>query len=494
MTEPDRGLRARAVVALAWSLLQNWGSRAISSLVFLALAAFLEPADFGIAASAILVAFLLATISDLGLADALVQRPALADRDVTLPLLASFVVAVALAAAVSLAARPIAGAAGLPALAPYLLAAAWTAPVAVAAGIQDALYRRRLAFRILALRTLVAGIAGGAVGFGVAASGHGAAAPLCQLATATAVGAAWLWARPAWRPTAAVDARSFRALLLFGWPIVTLRIVDFAALRAVDAIILSQFGAAALGLYTVASRVYTLLLQLLQAAVASVALSVLSRIAHDPVRLRRAFLRSTSLAASLGTPVFLGGAGVAPEIADIAFGPRWAGTADIMRPLLLLGGVHCVQFVVGPFLTAAGRPELVLRLVLFKAAIVLPVLALVRVPDVTSAGRLYAALLLVETPLAAAYALRTLGLRARDLVRPVVGPLAAALGAYGATELARAGTSPDLGTAGRLPLIACVFAGSYAALLAILARQASSENLRFLRSAWGRPGPDPGES
>ena len=94
----------------------------------------------------------------------------------------------------------------------------------------------------------------------------------------------------------------------------TLRIVDFAALRAVDAIILSQFGAAALGLYTVASRVYSLLLQLLQATVASVALSVLSRIAHDPGRLRRAFLRSTSLAASLGivaTPSYvIGGATV----------------------------------------------------------------------------------------------------------------------------------------------------------------------------------------
>lgn len=476
----EPSLRRRVLTAVIWSLVQNWGSRALSAILFLALATLVTPEAFGAAAIAILVAMTLAMVADLGLGDALVQRRDLAERDVNLPFYASTGLVALLAAAVALLAAPALGRAGMKDLAPYVAAGAGIAPLIVLGTFQEAMYRRRMDFRRLALRTLAGSLAGGAVGIGLAVAGFGAAALVAQFAVQTAVSTLWLWARPAWWPGTALDGTTFRPLIAFGGPIVGLRVVDLFALRSVDVVILAHFGPAALGLFTVASRIYTLLLQLLQVTITSVALSVLSRIAGDEARLRRSFIRSASLSACLGTPVFVMLAALAPEVSALAFGARWQGTAEIMRALLLVGGVHCIQFIIGSYLMATGRPQLLLRLVVIKAVLVLPVLSLVELPDVTATARAYAGLLLLETPFAFAFAIRVLSLRWRDLVRPVGGPIAAAGLAFAAVEALRSAVHLPAGPIPSAMVTAPAFLAVYGAALTCLAREALSHNVTYL--------------
>ena len=69
-----QGKQHQVVVALFWSLAQNWGGRALSFVLFLVLARLLNPADFGLAALVAFILLLLSSIAEFGFGDALISN------------------------------------------------------------------------------------------------------------------------------------------------------------------------------------------------------------------------------------------------------------------------------------------------------------------------------------------------------------------------------------------------------------------------------------
>lgn len=491
MPPPDENLRRSALVALLWSLLQNWGGRAMASVVFIVLARLLRPAEFGIASSAFLVMSFLALVAELGFGDAIVQRRELEPADLNLPFFVSLGGASLLAIVVALLARPLSELLGVARLAPYLAGAAALSPLIVLSGFQEALYRRALRFRDLALRTLAGIVIGGVVGVGVALAGLGSWAVIAQFGAQTLVGIVWLWSRSEWYPRLHFNVGSFRSLAQFGGSVVGMRVVDFVTLRSVDLIILTVHGAAALGLFSVSSRLYQLLMQLFQASISSVGLSVLSKVAHDRERLARLFERSSSISAMIGTPVFFALAALAPEVNRIMFGPKWAGAEAVMRPLLLVGGLHCVQFTMGAYLTAVGRPQTLLRLMLLKAVLVLPPLLLFRGGSVAAVATIYACALAIELPFILHATLRSLAMNGRRLLRPVGVPFLASGMAFALVVLFRDFGGVRAGIYGNAALLAAIFALTYVSSMLLLAPAVVRENINFGWQTFRPPGMRP---
>ena len=415
------------------------------------------------------------------------QRPDLKAADVNLPFYASIACSVVFSIAGAVASGRIADAMGVPNLAPYLIAALAICPFLTLSGFQEAMYRRNLQFRPLAVRTLVGIAAGGIVGVGMAFAGLGTWSLIGQFAVQTLISVAWLWLRPVWTPTTTIVPESGRQLGRFGANIIAFRLLDFVTTRSVDFLILLVYGPNALGLFAVSSRLYQLLLQLLQASVSSVGLAMLSKVADDHDKLRRLFLRSTSLCAVFGTPVFFGLAALAPEVNRIMFGVHWAGAEAVMTPLLLIGGIYCIQFIFGSYLTAVGRPHLIFVLVAFKAAVVLPPLYFIHLPTVAATATLYAVALLLETPLAVYVTLKALALPWASIVRPVVVPILAASFAFAVTVAAR-DLLPSFLPFGILTIIefGVIFALCYLVAIVVTARQVALDNVAFLRGALRR--------
>ena len=487
--------RRRVFAAFGWSLLQNFGGRVLALLGSLILARFLGPTEFGLANAAVLTVFLAAMVADLGFADAIARHEGLTAEDGNLPFAISLLLAVLLAAGAALASGPISRLLGAGGLAPLLAASMALVPVVVAATFQEAWYRRAHRFRELAQRTLVCVGASGVVGVACALAGLGAWALVAQFATQALLSAAWMWARPAWVPSRRLRRATLRPLCAFGLNLAGLRVLDFATMRAVDALILARHGTETLGYFAIAGRIVQTLNQLLQASVNSVALSVLREIVPDPARLARAFLRTVFLAAMFAGPAFLGLAATAPELVRLVFGPEWMRAGPVLVPMLVAGTAQCIQLVAGAFLLSAGRSDLVLRLVLVKACIVLPGLILGGTGDAAATARLLAALLLAEFPVALGVTARFLGLRWEPVLRAVGLPLAAGLAGLAASAALRvllpAGGS-DLGSLAQLSA-AFVLAAGVTALAT--GRSAYREGLAFLVSGLrgagdpdGRPG------
>ncbi|KQT69588.1 MULTISPECIES: oligosaccharide flippase family protein [unclassified Aureimonas] len=480
-------LRRTAVSGLLWSLVQNWGGKIFGLVVFVLLARLLQPEEFGIASSAFLILTILHLVAEFGLGDALVQRPSLTRADVTIPFFAAMTLSVSLASGMALFSDEIAAQMGVAGLGPYLAVSAAIGPLMTLSALQEALYRRELKFRPLAIRTLAGVLIGGGVGVVMALAGFGTWALIAQFGAQMLTSVVWLWLRPVWTPTRETNAKSAVEIGRFGANVLSTYLLDFVTMKSVDFIILIVYGPVALGLYTVASRLYQLLLQMLQTSISSVGLSMLSKVSGDLPRMRRLYERSTSISALFGMPIFIALAALAPEVNHIMFGAKWAGADQLMVPLLLIGGVHCIQFLNVAYLTSLGKPNTLVRLGLLKAILILPPLYFIRMDSVASTVNLYAFSLLLLSPLSFGATLRALGLGWGALLLPVFLPALASGLAFGAVLAVRHfALFPVENVFLSALLLGALFSLVYAAAIAILAFRSAREVVIYAIGAFRR--------
>ena len=476
----NQTLRSRAMRGLFWSLLQNIVGRLMSVLLFILIARFVTPDEFGFASTAIVVVSFLALVADFGMGDALVQRPQLRPGDPDLALYVSLAGSVVLAGILIAAALPIARVVKADALAPYLQYAALFCPILVLISFQEALYRRAELFRALALRTVFGIFASGVVGLSLALNQWGAWALLGQFSTQVVLSAIWLWSRSTWRPSRALDPAVLRQLLRFGVSLVLLRAIDFVAMRSIDFVILSRHGAASLGLFAVSMRIDQTLTQLVQVSVSAVALSFLSRIASYRQRLARSFLRTVSLCAYFGTPVFLGVAALAPDLVRLALGSQWMGADAIVRPLLIVGGVQCIQFICGSYLIAMGRPGTLLGLIVAKTSIVLLGIFLIENSNLQETVITYSLLLLCEAPITFGVMVYSLSLRWSELASAIIAPCGASISAFVVAEIVRAEFATQFQPNLLMVLIFAIFVTVFFGILFSCAFRQLRDNVGFV--------------
>jgi O-antigen/teichoic acid export membrane protein len=241
---------------------------------------------------------------------------------------------------------------------------------------QDALYRREFLFRRLAVRILLATIVGGAVGIAMATTGWGVWALVGQYITAAAVSVATLWYKPLWRPSRALDFRGLGALSRYGINIIGVRLLDFGASRFVEFWIAAMLGAAALGFFSVGSKIAYILLQLLGTSVLDVALAGFSRLASEPPRLRNAYYKVVRLTAVASFPCWALLAMASVEVTSLAFGTKWLPSAPLLVPMAILGAVQASQIFDSALVNAIGRPSLgVLFLIARTCAVLISLIA-----------------------------------------------------------------------------------------------------------------------
>lgn len=397
---PSRSPVSRiALDGIFWSLVANWGSRFSNFILFVILARFLTPDEYGIVAVAGTVLMFISLISEFGMGDALVQRQRLQPADVNLPFYVSTIFSIFLCVSGVITAPLLEqwlNVPGLAAVVPWLCA---LAPLSSITIFQESMYRREFKFRTLALRALVANLIAGPVAITAAYLGAGLWSLVILNYLTVVVSMAWLWASPLWWPSLAFNVISLREIARFGLSVASMRVLDFLTLRLIDYIILDRFGVAALGLYTVGARLYQVLMQLLQGALNNVSLSVLSKISDERERIAAIYLRAISISGVIGAPVFVFCSAASPELCLLLFGTRWAGVAAMSAPLLLLGALQCVQYLNGQYLTARGKPSIVLAIALVKCAFTIIGLLFVPAVDVRNLIICFCIFQLVATPL-----------------------------------------------------------------------------------------------
>ena len=353
----QENFKTSVVRGVLWSSLQSWGSRVLALVILILLARMLEPDDFGLIALASVYISFISIFVEQGFGDALVQYVDITSEHLDTAFWTSIFFSALLTLGTVVFADLIGALFREPQLSGIVQWLSLSFIFVALSSTQQAILRRELRFKELALRTMLAAAVGGFAGFGAAFAGYGVWSLVVQTLITSLTGTVVLWRVSDWRPGFRYSVAHFRALFEFGSNIIITNIANFFNRRLDDLLIGFTLGTTALGYYTIAYRLIQVLTQVFTAATTAVAFPAFSRMQHDAERLKRGFMQAISLTSLIAVPAFVGVSVLAPEIVLAVYGDQWRDSIPVMRVLPFIGIVHVILYFHSALLVARGKPN-----------------------------------------------------------------------------------------------------------------------------------------
>jgi PST family polysaccharide transporter len=166
-------IKQKAIQGVVWSVIQNWGSQAGSLIVFLILARLLTPEAFGLVALANVFLAFMQIFLEQGFTQALIQRQELEPEHLDTAFWTNFFSGILLTIIGFAFASSVANIFNQPKLIPILQCFSGLFVINSLSHVHQAILSRELAFKIMAVRTLIGILIGGIVGVVMAVSGFG---------------------------------------------------------------------------------------------------------------------------------------------------------------------------------------------------------------------------------------------------------------------------------------------------------------------------------
>lgn len=349
--------RPRLSVALVWSYVLSAGGFAINGVLTFVLAAILNPRAYGVIALGLVWVLFVQTLLQVGPTLAVIQHEDVTDEHYDVAFWTMIGGAVLLGGVFAALSPLWAAYNSLPELVPVCLALAPLVLIRASVVIPDAILRRGMQMRVIAIRGLVAAAAGGVAGIAFAVAGFGVWALVAQQVTNEVVYAVILWAVTRWRPRLRWSARALRDLRGTSVNSLLSSLGVFGASRA-DALVMgAYFVPQVLGLYRFALRLPQMVVDVTARGTQQVALPDLSRHGRDPAVFAHRLSRLIHVGVVLGFPLLGVLAGVTRPLLGL-IGDQWDQAVVPMRVLCAVSAVGIFGTVLGPALQAAGRAGL----------------------------------------------------------------------------------------------------------------------------------------
>ena len=335
-------VRGGAVTVLSQILKQMLG---IGSTIVLA--RLLTPADYGLVAMVAAVTGFVAIFKDMGLSMATVQRPEISHEQIS----TLFWINVALSLAIFFITASLApfvswyyGEPKLTLITIYLAIGFIFGGLTVQ---HQALLRRQMRFKSLALIEIGSLGLGIAVGVGFALFGIGYWALVLMALTTSLATALGTWVMCPWKPGMPKHIGEVRSMLSFGGNLTGFNIVNYFA-RNLDHLLIGRFfGAQQLGLYSRAYKLLLLPLRQINGPVSAVAVPALSRLADSPQRYRQTYLRILEKIAILTMPAVAFMIVTSDWLIWLILGPQWSEASRIFSLLGIVGLVQPISNTTG---------------------------------------------------------------------------------------------------------------------------------------------------
>ncbi|MDJ0947516.1 MAG: lipopolysaccharide biosynthesis protein [Alphaproteobacteria bacterium] len=475
-------LGIRAVRGVLWSFAERGGHHVLRFLFYLVLARLLGPRDFGLVALALALLFLFDIVLRNWMNAPIVRLRELDPGHLDTAFWINLCMAVVLCGIAVGAADPLADLFGQPQLSSIIV---WLVPAVMLKAltmVQIAYLNRTMQFRLLAIRSLLAALGGGAVGITMAFEGYGIYSLVGRELASAAIMVIVLWATSDWRPGLRVTYRRFNELFDSGKHMILNGFIRYLSRRTVTPMIGYFLGPAAAGLFNASNRIVQALSEMNEFAMGPTGLSAYSRLQDRPERLKRAFYNSVEINCLVAFPVFLGFASIAPEFTLVLLGTKWEAAIPLMQIVALVGVARSAGVSGGSLLIACGRQKWLLVENLLTTGVYLIVLYLAVQHSLAAACIVYTAQFLIRMPVGAVLVHKAIGLDLRRYVaiqlRPLLGCAAMILAIFLLREL----TAPTPSIYSLALLIA--FGGAvYILAMAVLAPESLKTMHRYLQGA-----------
>jgi O-antigen/teichoic acid export membrane protein len=297
------------------------------------LARLLDPKDFGLVGMVTAFTGILQLFRDFGLSSAAIQHPTVTEEQISTLFWINLLLGTLLALVTVAVAPAIAAFYSEPRLFGV------TAVLAMgflfnAAGVQhSALLQRQMRFTALAVISVISLTMAVAIAIGEAKAGYGYWALVAMSVTSPLIATLGFWLTTGWVPGMPHNASAIRSMIRFGSTLTLNGLLAYFAYNAEKVMIGRVWGLDAIGIYGRGYQLVSIPTDNLNSAVGEVAFSALSRLQHDPVRLRSYFVKGFSLVLGMTLPGTIACALFADDLVLVLLGPKWKDAATIVRLL-----------------------------------------------------------------------------------------------------------------------------------------------------------------
>ncbi|MEP7295449.1 MAG: oligosaccharide flippase family protein [Burkholderiales bacterium] len=475
--------RAAVARSAMWSAAENGGLALISFSSLIVYSRFLSVSDFGLFSIALAVIELMTMLVAMLFHDALVQREDITELHYDTAFTVTLGLSALLMALCWVMAPTFALSAGNPVAGPVLLWTSLCLPLTAVSATIVARQRRNLAFRTLAVRSIVGRSLGAVAGIALVVFGAAFWGLVVQQVLVVLMGSLVLWVTCDQHPKLRFGWRECRELLAFGTLSVASLVVNFSTKRTFIVLAGVGLGTHAAGLLNLSFRTIDTFWALASTAISQVALPVMVSIRGDDARFARAFQAASAVACVVLYFCFVLIGSISAELVELLFGRQWISIAPFVTLLSLQVIIQARRLLMSPVMTAIGRPRDLLLCNLAELIFILGAVTLLGVPSLPWAIGIW----VVREGLGGAILLwlfrRATGLGARALLGSSVVPLIGAVALYAVVWAVRANLVADWGPLARAAVLAPLGAAVYLTCVFVLDRRLLAELFSFARAA-----------
>lgn len=366
----DQSIRSSMISGSAWMIAMRWGLRGIGLVSTVILVRLLAPEDFGLVAMATLFIALLDVFTSFGVDMALIQRTDATDEHFNTAWTIRLLQAVFIALLLVLLAPFLADYFNESRVTPLTMFLAIGVVVAGLENIGIVAFRKDLEFAKEFRFAIFTKFGSFFITVGLALWLRNYWALAWGIVGGKMVSVTMSYLMHPYRPRLSLSR--FRDLWSFSqWML--LRNVGMYLRKQVDSFLVARyFDTGQMGFYSVGKEVAELPTTDLVWPTARALFPGYAKLAHDPVRMGRAYLNVLNTIALFAVPVGLGLALVAEPLVLVAFGERWAGISSVLAWLAFSGVFSSVSAGVQMPLIALGRMRRAAALAWIQLVAVLP--------------------------------------------------------------------------------------------------------------------------
>lgn len=321
------------------------------------LARLLTPEDFGLVAMAVVATGFIAIFKDAGLSTVTIQRQSIDQQGTSNLFWANVALGLGAMVCLMLLSPLVSWIYGDDRLTMVILAVSLTYPIGCLSIQHMALMRRQLQFGKILIITNVTAIAIAAITIVMAFANFGYWAIVYGMLLGPLVGTLMTAAMYPWVPSLPRRDTETGGALSFGADITGYQMLNYVS-RNLDNFLIGAFcGPAALGLYSKAYGLMMMPLQQINGPASSVSVPMLSRLADQPERYRRAFHEIQELIAFTTLPTCVCLLLSSSSVITTVLGDEWSDATPIFAWLAVAGANQSLLTTTGWIMVSQGRSK-----------------------------------------------------------------------------------------------------------------------------------------
>jgi O-antigen/teichoic acid export membrane protein len=353
-------LRKQAFSGVRWTTFSSLGRAVLQFAQIAILARLLTPADFGLIALVVAIMAFLQIFADAGISNAIIYYQDIAQEQLSSLYWLNVSVSVFLALTLAVTSYWVASWYQQPPLQYLLMLAAATLVVGALGQQIRVLAQKNLRFADLAKVELIAALVGFVAAVTLAWMGAGVYALIAGSLTTAVVGCLLVWLRlsEGWRPQARLRLAEIRQFLRFGAYMVGNNFANTFNSQ-IDVLLGGRLlGVQSIGLYSVSKDLGLRISNIINPIITQVGLPVMAKAQCDVALLKRVYLQTMRMTASVNFPIYLALGLFAPEIVNLLLGAKWHEAIPLLQIFSIWALLRSTGNPVGSLLMARGKADL----------------------------------------------------------------------------------------------------------------------------------------